>query len=121
MKAAVIVLSDPKNGKEALGRLFNALAVAYDFKHNGDEVTIQFQGTGTLWLSELTQPDHPVASLYAAVVDTVAGVSCGCAEVFGAEVESSGLALLKDNPVPGTPGLPSLRRLLAEGYQVLTF
>ena len=31
MKAAIIVLSDPKLGsEEALGRVFNALAAAYD-------------------------------------------------------------------------------------------
>lgn len=32
-KAAIVVLADPKSGsEEALGRLFNALAAAYDFK-----------------------------------------------------------------------------------------
>ena len=45
MKAAVIIMSDPKSeSDEALGRLFNALAAAYDFKNRGDEVTILFQG-----------------------------------------------------------------------------
>ena len=57
MKAAVIILSDPKSGTEdALGRLFNGLATAYDFKHQGDEVTILFQGTGTRWAGELSKP-----------------------------------------------------------------
>ena len=33
MKAAIIILSDPKSGsEEALGRVFNALAAAYDFE-----------------------------------------------------------------------------------------
>jgi len=31
-KATIIVLSDPDGGEEPLGRLFNALAAAYDFK-----------------------------------------------------------------------------------------
>ena len=55
--------------------------------------------------------------------DKVAGVSCGCADVFGARegAEECGLALLTDNAVPGTSGLPSLARLTAEGYTVLTF
>ena len=48
MKAAIIVFSDPKSGSdESLGRFFNALATAYDYKKNGDEVTILFQGAGT--------------------------------------------------------------------------
>ncbi len=124
MKAAIVVLADPKSGAEdSLGRVFNALASAYDFKHNGDEVTLLFQGAGTRWVSELLKADHPAHDLFQAVVDTVAGASCGCADVFGAseDVARSGFELIKDNPVPGTTGLPSLRKLLADGYQVLTF
>ncbi len=46
MKTAIIVLSDPKNGsEESLGRVFNALATAYDYKNAGKEVSILFQGT----------------------------------------------------------------------------
>ncbi len=124
MKAAVIVMSDPKNGsEESLGRLFNALASAYDFKQQGDDVTILFQGAGTRWVGELARPDHPAHGLFEAVRDRVAGVSCGCADVFGAAeaAERNGFALIKENAVPTTSGLPSLRRLTSEGYTVLTF
>lgn len=124
MKAAIVVLSDPKTGsEEALGRLFNALAAAYDFKQKGDDVTLLFQGAGTRWAGQVTQQDHPAHELYKAVEDTVAGVSCGCADVFGAseEAERAGLDLIKDNPVPGTAGLPSLQGLAAEGRTVLVF
>jgi hypothetical protein len=123
-KAAIVILSDPKGGgEEALGRLFNGLAAAWDVAHRGGEVTILFQGAGTRWAGELTRPDHPAHDLYRELQDRVAGVSCGCAAVFGAteEAEKSGFDLLKDNPVPGTSGLPSLARLMAEGYHVLTF
>ncbi len=124
MKAAIVVLSDPKSGsEESLGRVFNALAAAYDFKQQGDEVTVRFQGAGTRWISELTKAEHPAHDLFEAVKDTVAGVSCGCADVFGAndEAEKSGFELIKDNPIPGTSGLASLRKLAADGYRVLTF
>jgi hypothetical protein len=124
MKAAIVVLSDPAQGsEEALGRVFNALAATWDFKQNADEVTLQFQGAGSRWVGELSKPDHPAHELFRAVEDKVAGVSCGCADVFGAadQVERSGLELLRDNPVPGTSGLPSLRRLASEGYTVMTF
>ena len=72
---------------------------------------------------ELSKADHPAHDLFEAVKDTVAGVSCGCADVFGAteEVEQSGFDLIKDNPIPGTSGLASLRKLTADGYTVLTF
>jgi len=124
MKAAIIVLSDPKSGtEEALGRVFNALAVAYDFKNGGNEVTVLFQGTGTRWIGELQKEDHPAHALFEAVRDQVAGVSCGCADVFGAteEAQKSGFDLITDNAVPGTSGLPSLKKLSAEGYTVMIF
>ena len=123
MKAAIIILSDPKTGEEALGRLFNGLATAYDFKQKGDEVTVLFQGAGTRWSGEVTNADHPAYPLYKEVEDTVAGVSCGCADVFGAseDAQKNGFDLIKNNPVPGTSGLPSLHSLVADGYSVLTF
>ncbi|HSL68778.1 MAG TPA: DsrE family protein [Longimicrobiales bacterium] len=123
MKTAIIVLADPAGGEEALGRLFNALAAAYDLKQKQQEVAILFQGAGTRWASELTNPEHPVHALYAAVADQVAGVSSGCADVFGAraDAETAGFSFMSDNAVPGTSGLPSLARYLGDGYAVLTF
>ena len=124
MKAAVIILSDPKSGTDdALGRLFNGLAAAYDFKHRGDEVTILFQGTGTRWAGELSKESHPAHQLYKAVEDKVAGVSCGCADVFGAraDAEKNGFDLITDNQVPGTSGLPSLQKLSSDGYNIMVF
>lgn len=124
MKAAIFVLSDPKSGgEEGLGRVFNALATAYEYKQAGDEVTVIFQGAGTRWVGELTKPEHPLNALFQGVLDTVKGVSCGCSDVFGAheEAESGGFALVKDNAVPGTSGVASLRNFIREGYQVLTF
>ncbi len=124
MKAAIIILSDPKSGsEEALGRVFNALAAAYDFKQKGNEVTVLFQGAGTRWLGELSKDDHPAHALFEEVRDTVAGASSGCADVFGAreEVVASGFDLISENPVPGTSGLPSIQALVTQGNTVLTF
>ena len=124
MKTAIVILSDPKSGsEEALGRMFNALAAAYDYKQAGEEVSILFQGAGTRWIGELNHKQHPAHDLFEAVKDQVAGVSCGCADVFGGteEAEKAGLDLIKDNPVPGTTGFPSLRKLVSEGSRILTF
>lgn len=123
MKTAVVILSDPKGGDEALGRLFNGLAVAHECKARGDDVTILFQGAGTRWAAALSKPDHPARQLYGEVEDRVAGVSCGCAEVFGAaeDARDAGLALRKDYALPGTSGIASLRALAHDGYAVLTF
>lgn len=119
-KTAIIILSDPKAGSdEALGRVFNALAAAYDFKNAGEEVKIIFQGAGTRWPEQLEKADHPVNGLFLEVKDKVEGVSTGCAAVFGAEV--SGYDLLNDNKVPGTGGLPSFLNLRKEGFNTLIF
>jgi hypothetical protein len=124
MKVTIAIFSDPKNGsEEALGRVFNGLAAAYDFKQAGDDVSVVFQGAGTRWIGELTKKDHPAHDLFEAVKDQVAGVSCGCADVFGGseEAQKSGLDLIKENPVPGTRGMASLWKYAAEGATILTF
>ncbi|HZW85847.1 MAG TPA: DsrE family protein [Gallionella sp.] len=123
MKTAIVVLSDPKGGEEALGRLFNALAAVFDLKQRKKEVLLVFQGTGTRWAGVVTQHSHPAHALYKAVEDKVAGVSCGCADVFGAraDAEKNGFSLLTENAVPGTTGLPSLAKYAEEGYSVITF
>ncbi len=119
-KTAIVILSDPKTSQdEALGRVFNALAAAYDFKNEGEEVKIIFQGTGTRWPEQLEKADHPINALFVAVKDKIEGVSSGCATVFGAE--PSGYDLLSDNKVPGTAGLPSFLKLRKEGYNTLIF
>jgi len=123
-QAAILVLSDPKSGSdEALGRVFNALAAAYDYQTRGEEVTILFQGAGTRWIGELQKPEHPAHALFNEVKDQVAGVSRGCADAFGGreEAEQSGFELITDNQVPNTSGLPSLHQLVSQGYAILTF
>jgi hypothetical protein len=120
MKTAIVILSDPKTGsEEALGRVFNALAAAHDFKQAGETVQVLFAGTGTRWPAELNKTSHPANGLYRAVRETIAGVSCACTEVFGAD--DQGLARITTNAVPGTPGLPSLRGLREQGFQILVF
>ncbi len=123
MSTAVVVLADPQGGEESLGRLFNALAATYDLQERGLPVDLIFQGAGTRWISVVTRPDHPANALYRAVEARVAGVSCGCADVFGtrAAAESAGFALLTANGVPGTSGLASLAAYVANGERVLTF
>ena len=120
MKTAILVLSDPASGtEESLGRVFNALAVALEYKQAGVPVQLLFAGAGTRWPAALNKKDHPANALYKQVVDVVAGVSCGCADVFGAD--DQGLARITTNAVPGTTGLPSLLGLQRDQWNVLTF
>jgi hypothetical protein len=118
----IVILSDPSAGEESLGRMFNGLAAAYDFKRNERPVQIVFQGTGTRWPAVLATPEHPAHALYQAVQDTIVGASAGCSTLFGAreDLEREGLALLTANAIPGTDGLPSLAQYASEG-SILTF
>ncbi len=122
-KTAIFIFSDPNNGEEALGRAFNGLAAAYDIKQAGGEVSITFQGTGTRWPALITETDHPLHGLYTLVKGNIAGVSCACADVFGAAegAKACGIPSISENPVPGTSGLASFGKLLKFGTTILTF
>jgi hypothetical protein len=124
MKTAIVIMSDPKSGsEEALGRVFNALALASECKDKGDEVAVVFNGAGTRWPEQLVKLSHPVHNLYEAARDVISGASCACAELFGAteSVQSCGVPIVKDNPLTDTAGLLSLRRYLNEGWRILIF
>jgi len=119
-KTAIVVLSDPKaENDEALGRLFNALAAAYDLKEANQEVKVIFQGAGTRWPEQLQKAEHPAHGIYEKIADHIEGVSSACADVFGAN--PSGLDLIKNNPVPGTSGVSSFLKLQQDGFNILTF
>lgn len=123
-KTAIVVYSDPKSGsEEALGRLFNAMFVAYELKEKKQEVALIFQGAGVRWAGEVVRPDHPAHALYNAVKDTVVGACRGCADVFGAAdgVKAAGLPLIDEKAIPGTSGIIDLSKYLDSGYRVLTF
>lgn len=124
MKTAIVIMSDPKSASdEALGRVFNALALASECKQKGDEVVVVFNGAGTRWPAELTKLSHPANGLYNSVRDVVQGASCGCADVFGAKegIEACRVPLKNDHALAGTSGLLSLRRYVVEGWNTIVF
>jgi len=124
MKIAIIVIADPKsNTDEANGRVFNALALADESLRAGDQVEVAFIGAGTRWPAELTKVTHPFNGLYNSVREAVSGVSCGCAAAFGATegAAACGIKEVTDNRAEGTPGLTSVRRYLAEGWNTIVF
>ncbi len=117
-------MSDPKSGtEEALGRMLNGLAFAYESREAGDEVEIVFKGAGTRWPSELVKLGHPAHERYQLVRESVKGASLGCAAKYGAkgELEACGVRLLADTPMPGTPGVAGLRAYYAGGWNVVVF
>lgn len=122
-KTAIVIFSDPNNGEEAFGRAFNGLAAAYEIKEAGGEVSVTFQGAGTRWPALITKADHPLNGLYELVKGSIAGVSCGCADAFGATqgAKACGMNIISEAPIPGTTGVASFAKLLKFGSNVLTF
>lgn len=116
-KVALLVLADTET-REDLGRAVNAMIGTKEFKEAGDEVRLIFDGAATKWVGELAKPDHRYHELFEAVRDRVAGACGYCAQAYGAEqdVHREQIALLDEYEHH-----PSLRRLVAEGFQVLTF
>lgn len=117
MKVAIVLLSDPGSG-EGRGRMVNALMAAKEFISAGDEVRVVLDGAATRWPTELARPGHAYHGLYEAVRDHVVGACAYCAGRFqvAEENEAHGVALLDE-----FEGHPSFRRLVLDGYLVLTF
>jgi hypothetical protein len=103
---------------EGLGRVMNALMTAKEFKEAGDEALIIFDGAGTKWIAEFARDDHKYHALFEDVRDIVGGACSYCADAVGvkAEVEQSGVELLEDYR-----GHPSVRKLVNDGYEIITF
>jgi hypothetical protein len=116
-KVAIVVLAGTET-HEGLGRVVNALEAAKELKEGNDDVRIVFDGAGTAWVPELAKKEHKAHGLYAAVGDRIAGVCAFCAGAFGVKdaVVAQGVHLAGEYE-----GHPSLRRLVHDGYQVITF
>ena len=117
MKAAIVVLADTDT-HEALGRVVNALEAVKEVKEAGDDVRLIFDGAGTKWVVELSCPEHKAHALYEAVRDKVTGVCSFCAGAFGVKSAVQTVGAPLDESYDGHP---SFRRLLAEGFQIITF
>lgn len=117
MKVAIIVLAGTET-HEGLGRIVNALETGKEFKEAGDEVTVVFDGAGVQGLAEISNPTHKSHGLYTAVQDRVAGACSFCATAFGVrnKLERANVSFLSEHD-----DHPSLRRLVQEDYQLLTF
>ena len=116
-KAAIVLLADTET-KEGLGRMSNALTFVREFKEEGQEVTLIFDGAGTKWIGELSDPDHKYNRHFESVKDDIEGACAYCARTFGVkdEGQESGVELLEE-----FEGHPSLAKLVTQGYQVITF
>lgn len=116
VKAAIIVLADTESHAD-LGRVTNALQAAREFAEAGDDLVVVFDGAGTGWIPKLEDEDHAAHALYQSLIDHVR-VCDYCADAFhvGDGVDDSGAERVAE-----FEGHPSVRELVAEGYEVITY
>lgn len=116
-RAGLIIFADTETHADR-ARMVNALLAAKEFREGGDDVKVIFDGAGTRWIPELANPQDPSHRLYEAVKGTISGACAFCAAAFGVReaVESASIPLLEEYSRH-----PSLRTLVADGFQVITF
>lgn len=116
-KIAIIVFSDTTS-VESLGKVSNAFILALEAIEHGDDLKIIFEGAGTRWIGEMEKEDHKVHQLYKMVKPHITGACSYCAKAFGVrnEVEKAGINLLDE-----FKNHPSLRNLIVDGFQIISF
>ncbi|UGY94757.1 hypothetical protein [Streptomyces gobiensis] len=116
-KVAILVLADTESHAD-LGRVTNALVAAKEFKEAGDEIKVIFDGAATKWPEALTDSGHVAHAAYQAVSDVVAGACGFCAKAFDAE---QGARQAHVHLLDEYEGHPSIRLLVSQGHQIITF
>jgi hypothetical protein len=114
-KVALVIYSKLEgSGNSAI---YRSLMFAQELQRAGDDVSIVFDGAGSVAAAEMSQPGHKFHALLQSVRTHVRGVCRYCAKSYGVleTVEAAGLPLLGDDR-----GHASLRALLQEGRQIIT-
>jgi hypothetical protein len=115
-KVALLIISKLEGAGQSA--IYRALMSAQELRMAGDDVVIVFDGAGSTAAAEMTQPKHRFHTLFADVLPAVSGVCRFCAKSYGVldALQAAELPLLEDDR-----GHASLRALLLEGRQIITF
>ena len=117
VNAAIVILAGTESHSDT-GRLVNGLEAAKEFANNDeDDLELIFDGAGTQWIEELQDEDHDYHELYQSVQDE-ASVCDYCAGAFDVDdaVEDQGIVRINENE-----GHPSIRSLVSDDYEIITF
>lgn len=116
-KAAIVILAGTETQADS-GRVLNGLEAAREFAETvGDDIELIFDGAGTRWIPELEDEGHDYHDLYRSVRDDMA-VCDYCAGAFGVgdAIDEAGVPRLD-----GNEGHPSIRSLVDDEYEIVTF
>lgn len=114
MKTAIFIYATPAD----MARGYRALGTAQEFVEAGDEVAIVYDGTGVETLAAYTDDEHQLHKMYEGLKSHIDGACGFCAKSHGVKdtLEAAGIAMLSDHK-----GHASVRKYVADGYQLLIF
>lgn len=112
---AVVIYED---AAKDLARAYRGLHTAAEFVDAGDDVTVMYDGSGVDTLAAASAPDHQLHPLVEKLRPVTRGACAFCVQAHGVgdAIEAGGWPLLKEYKQHA-----SVRNLVVEGYQVLTF
>jgi hypothetical protein len=115
-KAAVLLFADTET-PEGMGRMANALTTVKEFSDAGDDAVLIFDGAGTRWVAQLADAGTSTIGC-SKTFATGCKAHASIARAYGVKdaIETAGIPLLDDYQ-----GHPSVRDLMVEGRQVITF
>lgn len=115
-RIAIVIYSNVTT--EALSRAYRAFGFAAELLAAGDDVAIVFDGGGSATLAAVLDPKHDLHRAWTKVAPALRGVCGYCAKAYDVQdtLKAAGIPMLTDDH-----GHASLRALLGEGRQIITF
>jgi hypothetical protein len=115
-RVAVVIYSNVTT--EAASRSYRALGFVAELIAAGDDVALVFDGGGSATLAAIRDPGHDLHRVWRKAAPALRGVCAYCARAYDVEsvLKDAGVPMLADDR-----GHASLRKLLAEGRQIVTF
>jgi hypothetical protein len=113
---AIVIYSTLEHaGRSAI---YRGLMFADELRRAGDDVAVVFDGAGTTALAELLDPAHELHAVWRRAAPALRGACRYCAQSYGVldALQAAGVPMLGDDR-----GHASLRALLLEGRQIVTF
>jgi hypothetical protein len=113
---AVVIYSNITT--EAKSRAYRALGFVAELLRAGDDVTLVFDGGGAATLAAILDPANDLHRAWTKAAPALRGVCAYCARSYGVDavLTAARIPMLTDDH-----GHASLRGLLAEGRQIITF
>jgi predicted peroxiredoxin len=113
---AIVIYSNVTT--EAQSRVYRAFGFAAELLAAGEDVTLVFDGGGSATLAAVLDPGHDLHRSWTRAAPALRGVCSYCARAYGVQdaLRTAGIAMVADDR-----GHASLRALLAEGCQIVTF